>query len=291
MRKILAAAGVLATAAALATPASAAPSTPDALSLMSQLDRKAAAGVPDSVTGWHVDGDRLVVSVLRADVEGLAWARSVGGAVRIDHVTAKPRRMWDIIGGQALHFSAGRCSVGFSARDSSGTRYVITAGHCTDLGGTVSGAGGTIGPVAGSSFPGNDYGIIRVSSSTALSTPLVDRYSSGTDVTVIGSQVSRVGDRICRSGSTTGWRCGTVQGTNQTVNYGGGDIVRGLTRTSACAQPGDSGGPYVSDPVGGQVHAQGVLSGGSGNCTSGGTTFFQPVREILNAYNLNLVTG
>lgn len=291
LRKLLAATGVLVTAAALATPtATAAPPTVDAYTLMSQLDAKAAAGVPDSVTGWHVDSGQLVVSVLRADTEGLAWARSLG-PVRIDHTTAKPRRMWDIIGGQAIYFGSGRCSVGFNARNSSGTRYVITAGHCTDLGGTVSGTGGTIGPVAGSSFPGNDYGIIRVSSSSAVSTPLVDRYSSGADVTVIGSQVAQVGSRICRSGSTTGWRCGTVQAFNQTVNYGGGDIVRGLTRTSACAQPGDSGGPYVSDPVGGQVHAQGVLSGGSGNCSSGGTTFFQPIREVLNAYNLTLYTG
>jgi streptogrisin C len=34
-----------------------------------------------------------------------------------------------------------------------------------------------------------------------------------------------------------------------------------------------------------------VLSGGSGNCTSGGTTFFQPVNEILAVYGLTLVTG
>jgi hypothetical protein len=37
--------------------------------------------------------------------------------------------------------------------------------------------------------------------------------------------------------------------------------------------------------------AQGVTSGGSGNCSSGGTTFFQPVNEILNRYSLTLRTG
>jgi len=41
------------------------------------------------------------------------------------------------------------------------------------------------------------------------------------------------------------------------VNYGSGDVVRGLTRTDICAEAGDSGGPFVSG-----TQAQGTLSGG-----------------------------
>jgi streptogrisin B len=70
---------------------------------------------------------------------------------------------------------------------------------------------------------------------------------------------------------------------NQTVNCGGGDIVSGLIRTSVCAEPGDSGGPLCAGTV-----AYGLTSGGSGNCSSGGTTFFQPVVEALNAYGVNV---
>jgi streptogrisin C len=103
--------------------------------------------------------------------------------------------------------------------------------------------------------------------------------------------VAAVGSSVCRSGSTTGWHCGTIQATNQTVNYGGGDIVRGLTRTNVCAEPGDSGGAYVSPNGATRVQAQGFTSGGSGNCTSGGTTFFQPVNEALSRYGVSLVTG
>ncbi|SDD71523.1 S1 family peptidase [Actinokineospora iranica] len=265
-------------------------------SVKSSLDSRAVRAVPASVTGWYVDpvANQVVVSVLGDDAAGLAWATAAGSdAVRTERATEAPRPMWNIIGGQAIHFSGGgRCSVGFNARNSAGARYVITAGHCTDLGGTVSGVGGTIGPVAGSSFPGNDYGIIRVSSSTAVSTPLVDRYSGGSDVTVAGSAVTPIGGGVCRSGSTTGWRCGTVQSYNQTVNYGASGIVSGLTRTTACAEPGDSGGSFVSNPgTGTRVQAQGVTSGGSGNCSVGGTTFFQPVNEVLSVYGLVLHTG
>jgi streptogrisin C len=76
-----------------------------------------------------------------------------------------------------------------------------------------------------------------------------------------------------------------VQAKNSTVNYPQGTVT-GLTRTNACAEPGDSGGSWLSG-----AQAQGVTSGGSGNCTSGGTTYFQPVNEILSAYGLTLTTS
>ena len=81
------------------------------------------------------------------------------------------------------------------------------------------------------------------------------------------------------------WHCGTVQAKNQTVRYAQGTVY-GLTRTNVCAEPGDSGGSWLSGN-----QAQGVTSCGSGNCTSGGTTYFQPVNEILSAYGLRLVTS
>ena len=35
--------------------------------------------------------------------------------------------------------------------------------------------------------------------------------------------------------------------------------------------------------------ALGLTSGGSGNCSTGGTTFFQPVREAVNAYGVTML--
>jgi len=61
--------------------------------------------------------------------------------------------------------------------------------------------------------------------------------------------------------------------------------VTGLTRTDVCAEGGDSGGPWLTGD-----QAQGVTSGGSGDCTVGGETFFQPITEILETNGLTLLT-
>ncbi|MFD9962687.1 S1 family peptidase [Amycolatopsis sp. NPDC058986] len=266
--------------------------------IQSTLDRRAAdtaTAVPASVTGWYVDVPRneVVVDVLDNDAAGLAWVAAAGASsLRVRPVAQAPRPLWAVIGGQALYFAKGRCSVGFTAHDAHDDLFVITAGHCTNLGGTVKGTGGTIGKVAKSSFPGNDYGTVKVTEDDVSTPPRVDRYGAGSDVRIDGSAVVGVGGRVCRSGSTTGWHCGHVEATGQTANYGHGNIVYGLTRTDVCAEPGDSGGSFVSRPSSGSgtkhVTAQGMLSGGSGNCSDGGATYFQPVREVLDRYDLTL---
>lgn len=78
---------------------------------------------------------------------------------------------------------------------------------------------------------------------------------------------------------------GGVTGLNVTVNYGARDIVSGLIRTTLRCEPGDSGAPVFTLTGDGMTAlAVGVISGGSGNCTSGGTSFVQPINEILTAY-------
>ncbi len=197
---------------------------------------------------------------------------------------------WNLVSGQEIHSGSARCVLGFNAT-AGATRYVLTAGHCTSVARSWYGVGGYIGTSAGSSFPGNDYGLIRVESAAALSTPLVDRYSSGSDVTITGAATPPVGSSVCYSSPIAGWRCGSVLGINQTVCYPEGCIY-GLIRTSICSEPGASGAPVVTNPGSGTtVRAIGLVVGGSGNCTTGGTTWVQPISEPLAAYGLTLVTG
>ena len=85
-----------------------------------------------------------------------------------------------------------------------------------------------------------------------------------------------------RSGSTTGVRSGQVTGLNATVNYREGTVF-GMIKTNVCAESGDSGGALFDNTI-----ALGLTSGGSGNCRSGGTMYFQPVTEALNRYNVSI---
>lgn len=251
------------------------------------LDKYAGQTAPKEVTGWYVDeqANSLVVTVRQgapnpAVTSFLDYAKSTA-PVRVDSVAAAPHLdAGDVVGGDAYYINnAARCSVGFSVGGG-----FVSAGHCGSAGDSVTGADGSaMGTFQASSFPGNDYSFVRTNSSwTPTST--VDGYGNP-DVTVSGSTAAAVGSSVCRSGSTSGWHCGTIEATNQTVNYQEG-TVSGLTQTNACAEPGDSGGSWLSGS-----QAQGVTSGGSGDCTSGGETFFQPVNEILSAYGLSLVTG
>ncbi len=236
--------------------------------------------IPASVTGWYVDN--AANSVVVTTSEGTAakagdFIASTGvdaGAVNVVESTESPRPYADIVGGNAYYIGSGaRCSVGFAVQGG-----FVSAGHCGNAGDSTSQPSGTF---EGSVFPGSDYSYV---SSSANPTPTVNGYGNG-NVTVAGSQEAPQGASVCRSGSTTGWHCGTIQAKNQTVSYPQG-TVRGLTRTDVCAEPGDSGGSFISGD-----QAQGMTSGGSGDCTQGGTTYFQPVNEVLNAYNLSLVTG
>jgi streptogrisin C len=108
---------------------------------------------------------------------------------------------------------------------------------------------------------------------------------------VAGSQEAPVGTSVCKFGSTTGASCGTVLAVNATVRFadpaGGAGLVtvNGLTDTNACAEAGDSGGPFLAVD-----QAQGTVSGGSGDCSAGGETFFQPVNAVLQTLKLTLLT-
>lgn len=133
-----------------------------------------------------------------------------------------------------------------------------------------------IGENEQSSFPGNDYGLVKYTADVDHPSE-VDLYNgSAQAITQAGDPT--VGQSVTRSGSTTQVHSGTVTGLDATVNYGNGDIVNGLIQTNVCAEPGDSGGSLFSGST-----AIGLTSGGSGDCTSGGETFFQPVTEALSA--------
>jgi hypothetical protein len=250
-----------------------------------RLDRLPA---PDAVSSWHADpkAGAVVVNIVAGrqgdnDVREFVARARKAGPVTVREVASAPTTFAaGTVGGDPYYTGNVRCSIGFSVYGG-----FVTAGHCDQHTGSVYGWDRSyVGNFQGSSFPDNDYAWVNVGSGW-WTVPVVLGWGTVSDQLVRGSNVAPVGSSICRSGSTTHWHCGTVLAMNETVNYSQG-AVHQMTKTSVCAEPGDSGGSFISGD-----QAQGVTSGGWGNCSGGGETWFQPVNEILNRYGLTLHTA
>ncbi|MFC7527502.1 S1 family peptidase [Actinoplanes sp. GCM10030250] len=235
--------------------------TPGTAFAVDPVSNQVVVSVDETVTGAKLAAVKATVAKL-------------GDTARIETVAGK--MSIKISGGDAIYSGSGRCSLGFNVRNSAGTNYFLTAGHCTRGSSSWNNGSATLGTTSGSSFPGNDYGIVRYTNTTITKTGGVG------SIDITGAGTPAVNSTVYRRGSTTGTRSGRVTALNSTVNYAEGS-VSGLIRTTVCAQPGDSGGPLYSGST-----ALGLTSGGSGNCTSGGVTYFQPVTEALSAYGVSV---
>jgi streptogrisin B len=226
---------------------------------------------------WYVDkaSHQVVVTVDRTVTKSeVAQIRQSAGSsastLVIRHASGTFRPFGSA--GSAIYGGQFRCSLGFNVTDGSNF-YFLTAGHCGQVAGTWytnSNHRTLIGPTLDFSFPGNDYALVQYTN-TSLSHP------GG----FTAANAFR-GEHVTRTGSTTGTHSGTVTALNATVRYPEG-TVSGLIQTNVCAEGGDSGGPLYDG-----TKALGLTSGGSGNCTTGGTTFFQPVTEALNVYGVSI---
>ncbi|MGH3359308.1 MAG: S1 family peptidase [Nocardioidaceae bacterium] len=237
-------------------------------------------------TSWAVDpatnqvqvhADQGVTSTEMARLRDVA-AR-FGDRASVDRIPGNLRTT--ISGGDAIWGGGGRCSLGFHVTDGS-ANYFLTAGHCTDI---ISswfedqGQSVHLGDTVEGVFPGSDYGLSTMEGDGGPGD--VNNYD-GTYTDITGAREATVGETVQRSGSTTGLHDGTVSAINASVTYPEG-TVDGLIETDVCAEPGDSGGALFS---GGD--ALGLTSGGSGNCSSGGVTYFQPVVEPLSEYGMSV---
>ncbi|MFF3333999.1 alpha-lytic protease prodomain-containing protein [Streptomyces sp. NPDC002888] len=257
-------------------------------SLKKKLDAAATRTPTHDTPVWYVDvrRNRVVIQATKRSAATAfikaAGAEGRGVAVRIS--ADRPRVMADIVGGDAYYIDGiARCSVGFSVTKDLQQGFA-SAGHCGRAGARTTGFDmADQGTVQASTFPGKDMAWVAANSDWTATADV--RGEGAQRVQVAGSVQALVGASVCRSGSTTGWHCGTVEQHDSSVRYAEG-TVNGLTRTTVCAEPGDSGGPFLAG-----AQAQGVTSGGSGDCTSGGTTFYQPVNPLLGDFGLTLVTA
>jgi streptogrisin D len=272
---LLAAAG-LAAAGLLASQASAAPVNPSTLSAAAITSSLAEnATIPG--TAWETDPNGRIIVSYDSTVTGAKLAQLTGATkqfgdrIKLEKMSGKLTKY--IAGGDAIYGGQYRCSLGFNVRSGS-TYYFLTAGHCGKVANTWytnSNHSTLIGPTIGYSFPGNDYALVRYDNAS-LTHP--GGYTAAN---------AFVGEAVKRTGSTSGTHSGTVTALNVTVRYQGAGKVSGMIQTNVCAEPGDSGGPLYDG-----TKALGITSGGSGDCRTGGTTFYQPVTEAASVYGVTV---
>lgn len=238
-------------------------------------------------TAWMVDPKTNKVMVLGdSSVSTSDWSRMKDMAAPMGEVSMERTTgtFTTKTNGAAPIFTNGsRCSAGFNVTNGQ-TGFILTAGHCgppgtpwfQDTAGKTS-----IGTTVQTNFPGNDFSLVRYDN-TKLSRNSVLDVGSSQQVKITSAADPTVGQEVFRSGATSGLRSGKVTGLNATVNYPEG-AVSGLIQTTVCAEPGDSGGPLFVGNT-----ALGVTSGGSGDCTKGGVTFFQPVTKAMTALGVTI---
>ncbi len=263
-----------------------------------ELSETITKSKPSQIQSMYVDVMTNSI-VIKATEDGMdaainfaAFSKADINQIRIETAEGVATPLVDVYGGREYVSGGGLCSIGFPVRvRNSSTRGFVTAGHCGPRGTRVSIGGANVGTVQRTNFPGDDMSWASHRNSDRQ-LPFVNFYNGGSvsDYRIRGSRVAAIGAVVCRSGRTTGLRCGRIQSRNASANYGSGPVF-GLTQSTACAGRGDSGGSWVAS--GGQ--AQGVTSGGilpggsNSNCgVSTPTSWFQPVNEILNRYGLEL---
>lgn len=234
-------------------------------------------GVDPSTNQVSIEADQSLTPRSLARLKRVA--ASLGDAVRITRVPGVFKR--EVAGGDAIYGGGYRCSAAFNVSNGT-TRYFVTAGHCTNLAASWSATSGgpSIGIRAGTSFPTNDYGIVRYTG-TDQPPGSVDLYN-GTFQDITSAADAIVGQAIRKSGSTTHVTSGRVTAVNVTVNYGDGPVY-GMVRTTACSAGGDSGGAHFAGST-----ALGIHSGSAGCTGTNGSAIHQPVREALAAYGVNV---
>lgn len=205
------------------------------------------------------------------------------------------------------------CTAGFNVVGNSGTRYVVTAGHCAPAGSgwateTYNYTTKKIGPIHGTLYGQNgiDAMIVEIKESTynwdVMGKILVrggdhgmngydsPSYNEEYDITDSGSSGSLVGERVCVSGAImggypsepNGGSCGAVHevDVNLTIN---GITSTNLVRAGLCVRAGDSGGPVFR-----LGKALGIVKGGDLSTACNNDKYYTGMNPIINGFNGNI---
>ncbi|HEY2062894.1 S1 family peptidase [Amycolatopsis sp. NBC_01480] len=232
----------------------------------------AVKNVPQTAWGIDTKNNQVVVKIYDSASKATAdkvtaAAAQLGDSARIEHLAGKLSLY--IADGDAIQNDQGRCSLGFNVTRG-GSPFLLTAGHCTNLGGTWSGGDVSGATVVESDCPGADSGLLTRPNGSGPG-----EINTGQAITSAGSPT--VGEQMEKQGSTTGGGSGQVTSVDESVNFDVG-VLNHEFGTTAHTDHGDSGGPAYDGSTG-----LGTLSGGDTV-----TSYFYPLTLELQSYGLSL---
>ncbi|MBN2100829.1 trypsin-like serine protease [Candidatus Dojkabacteria bacterium] len=204
------------------------------------------------------------------------------------------------------NYSAPYCTAGFMVRGNSGTRYVLTAGHCSSGGNgwatyTSSGSLKKIGPIHRSvynqridamiikiredTYNWNVQGSVFITNGLGIDGFWGPSYNENYDINGTSTSGNLVGSRICKTGAATGSSCGAVHEVDIEVAFAD-QVSTNLVRAGYCNNYGDSGGPVFRNGKALGINKGGNLSYGykisiNGYCND--EQYYTGIRPIIRA--------
>jgi hypothetical protein len=192
-------------------------------------------------------------------------------------------------GGSSVKSNGWTCTTGFPVKKSTGTRYLVTAGHCYELGWNVYTSDGNLhvgsvvqrAPIASRDMEligGKSYG----------SSVFVGGTNSSTGKSVIGAGDPAVNfTGYCRSGQTTGEHCGqkVISVTANFCPTSGCKTNVIAYNTGGASANGDSGAPFYLPSGTSSVYARGIHVGRN---TSTGTMYAEKWSTIASTLGVSI---
>lgn len=223
--------------------------------------------------GYYIDAatGRMVVETAAPAAVTKALAAQFPGAVDVRTSVAAGRlsRQNDSAphwGGAAITDGSGVCTSGFTVKNSAGTEFMVTAGHCFGSGASVRSTGGgqSFGKVVNrASFPTWDLELLGGST---YGTHIYTGNATGTGTHVVSAANPAVGSTYCVSGQTTATTCNHTVSSLTASFCDSAGCTPGLIAASGGGSvgPGDSGAPFYYQS-GSSVYIRGVTIAKSGS--------------------------
>jgi hypothetical protein len=240
----------------------------------------------------------VVSSLTSTGAKVAARAASAGVQVKVNkqRTTDLWHRRDDVpsyYGGGGLLASGALCSAGYTVTNSTGNRWMVSAGHCYAIGTRVNTESnlryfGTVTNRALASLgqPGLDMELL--SGSSYAGRIFTGGVTSTSSIPVVSAGSASVGfNNYCHSGRTTGENCGhTAVSTNAQVCTQTGCKSPVIAFTGGVlSQGGDSGSPfYAKDSRGAFIRGH-VIAG------NGSTSYAETWNKVAARYGVSIVTG